>query len=101
VNKNIAPVVDGEWTNYASGTKGECWQDAPTAVPAFLTYLQNHKIGMTAWTLRQGVLAESATLSDPTHIQSNWDCVDNINGLTGPNEGAGNQIMNWFIRQNS
>jgi hypothetical protein len=36
VTNDVAPVVVGEWTNYASATKSECWDDAPTAVPAFL-----------------------------------------------------------------
>lgn len=100
INNDVAPVVVGEWTNYASN-KGECWTDAPTTVPEFLSYLQSHKIGMTAWTLESGVLAQSSDLTVPTRIQSNWACVDNINGTGSPNEGAGNQIMNWYIRQNS
>jgi hypothetical protein len=94
VKDNVAPVVDGEWTNYAS-TKSECWSDAPTAVPAFLTYLQNHGIGMTAWKLANGVLVESSDLSDPTHIRTDWRCAD------GLDEGAGHQILNWFLRQNA
>jgi hypothetical protein len=94
VKDGIAPVVDGEWTNYAS-TKGECWSDAPTAVPAFLKYLGNHGIGMTAWKLAPGVLIESSSLSDPTHIwTTSWSCTD------GLNQGAGNQILHWYERQN-
>ncbi|HEX8931730.1 MAG TPA: cellulase family glycosylhydrolase, partial [Patescibacteria group bacterium] len=34
VKNGIAPVVDGEWTNYASSTQSECWPDAPTTVSA-------------------------------------------------------------------
>jgi hypothetical protein len=94
VKQGIAPVVVGEWTNYAS-TKSECWSDAPQAVPNFLTYLQNHGIGMTAWELADGVLVESAALNDPTYIKTNWSCT---NGL---NEGAGHQIMSWYERQNA
>jgi hypothetical protein len=55
---------------------------------------------MTVWTLRQDVMVESANLADPTHIASNWKCVDNINGPDGPNEGAGHQVMQWYFRQN-
>jgi hypothetical protein len=95
VKNGTAPVVVGEWSNYAS-TRSECWPDAPSAVPAFLVYLQNHGIGMTAWKLVPGVLVESNDLSDPTHIKTtpSWACTD------GLNEGAGNQIMNWYKRQN-
>src|SRR5262249_5237936 len=39
VNSGIAPVVVGEWSNWAA-PRGECWPDAPTAVPKFLSYLE-------------------------------------------------------------
>lgn len=93
VKHGIVPVVDGEWTNYAAA-KSECWSDAPQAVPNFLTYLQNHGIGMTAWELAPGVLIESDSYTDPTHIKADWNCT---NGL---DEGAGHQIMSWYQRQN-
>jgi hypothetical protein len=94
VKDGIAPVVDGEWTNYAAD-KSECWSDAPTAVPAFLKYLGNHGIGMTVWELAEGVLTGSSSRSDPTHIwTSSWSCV---NGL---DQGAGYQVMTWYERQN-
>jgi hypothetical protein len=93
VTQGIAPVVVGEWSNYAS-TRA-CWDDAPTAVPDFISYLTNHGIGMTAWKLAKGILVESDDLADPTRIKADWACVD------GLNEGAGNQIRNWYIRQNS
>lgn len=91
VKDGIAPVVDGEWTNYAS-TKSECWGDAPTTVPAFLKYLGNHGIGMTAWKLVPGVLLASSSYTDPTQIvASSWKC--NNSGL---NQGAGSLILNWY-----
>lgn len=94
VRDGIAPVVDGEWTNYAS-TKSECWADAPGAVPAFLRYLGNHGIGMTAWKLVPGVLTQSSSLTDPTHIYTkSWKCA---NGL---DQGAGNQILHWYQTHN-
>lgn len=98
INKKIAPVVDGEWTNYASSTNSECWADAPTAVPNYLNYLQSHGIGMTGYQLAKGLLIQSGNLDDPTHIYTSgtnkWRCA---NGL---DEGAGNQILNWYKRQN-
>lgn len=93
VTQGIAPVVVGEWSNYAAA-KTECWADAPTAVPDFLAYLQRHGIGMTVWTLKAGVMVQSGNLGAPTIIRSDWKCQ---NGL---GEGAGRQVMNWFKRQN-
>ena len=72
-----------------------CWANAPTSVPAFLSYLAQHHMGLMAWTLSQDVLVESANLADPTRIKSNWACK---NGL---NEGAGHQFMQFFRKYNS
>jgi hypothetical protein len=93
VTDHIAPVVVGEWSNYAAA-KSECWPDAPTAVPRFLRYLAQHGIGMTVWSLRRGVMVASANLSEPTSITSAWACQ---NGL---DQGAGRLVMNWFRRHN-
>jgi endoglucanase len=96
VKQGIAPVVDGEWTNYALPRKSECWPDAPAAVPAFLKYLGNHGIGMTAWKLVPGVLLESSSFTDPTHIRTKtWNCT-----ASGLNQGAGNQILHFFESHN-
>ena len=42
VTMGIAPVVDGEWTNYEPATtvnpmpvRSSCWPDAPTSVPEY------------------------------------------------------------------
>lgn len=93
ITQNIAPVVVGEWSNYASN-KSECWSDAPTSVPQFLSYLQSKHIGMTVWTLKKGVLLESNNFSDPSQFKTNWSCID------GLNEGAGQLVINWFKSQN-
>lgn len=94
VRDGVAPVMAGEWAQYAS-SKSECWKDAPTAVPAFLKYLDDHSIGLNVRELAQGVLLESADFADPTDIDSNYQCVD------GLNQGAGHQIMDWYKRQNA
>jgi cellulase (glycosyl hydrolase family 5) len=94
VRDGVAPVMAGEWAQYAS-SKSECWKDAPTAVPTFLKYLEAHSIGLNVWELAQGVLLESADLADPMDIGSNYHCVD------GLNQGAGRQIMDWYKRQNA
>ena len=91
--QHIAPVVIGEWSNYAAA-KSECWPDAAAAVPAFLHYLAEHEIGMTAWILRPGVMVKSRNLSEPTTITSNWACRD------GLDQGAGYLVMTWFRQQN-
>jgi hypothetical protein len=93
VTKNIAPVVVGEWSNYAA-VKGECWPDAPTAAPKFLSYLQSKNIGMTVWTLKKGVMVRSNDLSDPTTMDSKWACQD------GLNEGAGSLVQSWYRKNN-
>jgi endoglucanase len=94
VRDGVAPVVAGEWAQYAS-SKSECWKDAPTAVPAFLKYLEDHSIGLSVSELAQGVLLGSADLADPTEIGSDYHCVD------GLNQGAGHQIMDWYKRRNA
>jgi hypothetical protein len=91
--KRVAPVVVGEWSNYAAA-KSECWPDAPTAVPQLLRYLGQHGIGMTVWSLRPGVMVASGNLSQPTTMTSAWACE---NGL---DQGAGRLVMDWFRQQN-
>ena len=88
------PMTDAEWTNYSSTRS--CWANAPTSVPAFLSYLARKGMGLTAWTLTPGVLAASADLADPTVIKSDWACTN-----SGLDEGAGSAIMNWFQQHNS
>ena len=96
--RHIAPVVDAEWSNYAS-TKSECWPDAPKAVPAFLLYLHAHGIGLTAFQLKEGLLIRTKSLTDPTHIytrgKAKWRCK---NGL---DEGIGQAIMAYYHQHNS
>lgn len=106
VKDNMAPVVDGEWTNYSSftgwrasnGDSGECWADAPTTVPQYLEYMQNLGIGMTVWTLGKGLMvspnAKPGDYTIPTTMLSNWSC------NTGLGQGAGQLVQNWFKQQN-
>ncbi len=97
IEGNHVPVVDGEWTNYASSGP-ECWPNAPTSVPAYLAWMAQHGIGMSAWSLLPGVLITSASTYNPTVIMTSgkdkWRCA---NGL---NQGAGALIMAWFKQQN-
>jgi hypothetical protein len=93
VKRHIAPVVDGEWTNYAS-SHGECWTDAVSAVPSYLKFLHSIGVGMTVWTLKKGVMLASDNFWDPTQLGPNWACTNNLD------EGAGTLVMDWYKRYN-
>jgi hypothetical protein len=101
VKRHVAAVVDGEWTNYAplqvGQLKRECWNDAPTAAPAYLSYLQRLGVGMTAFDLGKGLLIESLNLGDSTKIRSDWSCA----AKKVLDEGIGSLIMNWYKTLNA
>jgi hypothetical protein len=105
--EGIAPVVEGEWTNYepsptsaATPGRDSCWPTAPTAVPAFLTYLTQNEIGLNAYTLQPGYLIQSySDLAEPTAIDANsWSCQSGSESQ--PNQSAGAAILAWFEQQN-
>jgi Cellulase (glycosyl hydrolase family 5) len=93
VTKHIASVVDGEWTNYAS-PRGECWTDAITAIPSYLSYLHSLGVGMTVWTLQKGVMLSTGNFWQPTKLGPGWACKNNLD------EGAGTLVMSWYKRHN-
>ncbi len=109
VRKHELSVDDGEWatraeyTGYraANGDSGPCWSDAPTAVPRYLTYLQQLGVGMTVWTLSDGEPGTGTTAgSDPgtfttTATMANWPGCANDTPVDGP----GALLMAWFARQ--
>jgi hypothetical protein len=108
VNGGVAPVVDGEWTNYEPQPTAEpapmrssCWPTAPASVPVYLQYLAAHDIGLNAYQLQPGYLVKSySNLADPTTINPNtWTCVSNLERQ--PSQGAGSLVMAWFEQQNS
>jgi hypothetical protein len=103
----IAPVVDGEWTNYEpyptpypTALPSSCWPDAPTMVPAFLAYLATNGIGLDAYQLQPGFLIRSyANLAAPTTINAKtWSCQSNAEAE--PGQGAGSEVLAWFQQQN-
>jgi Cellulase (glycosyl hydrolase family 5) len=103
----IAPVVDGEWTNYEPAPTAypitpptSCWPDAPTAVPAFLKYLAQYGIGLNAYTLQPGYLIQSYTnLDAPTTINAKtWTCQSDSE--MQPDQSAGSEVLAWFEQQN-
>ena len=105
--QGIAPVVDGEWTNYepppAAGpatVPTSCWPGAPTVVPEFLAYLSALGIGLNAYDLQSGYLIKSDTdLDEPTTINaSTWTCLANKERQIG--QGAGSLVMAWFKQNN-
>jgi hypothetical protein len=104
----VAPVVDGEWTNYEPApTKSptsqptSCWSNAPTAVPAFLKWLASNSIGLNAYQLQPGFLIRSyGNLALPTTMNAKtWSCQSNQE--TEPGQGAGSEVLTWFQQQNS
>ena len=94
-NSGHAPVLDGEWADYARPrAPWACWDNAPVSAPRFLRYLQAHRFGLIVTQLIKGQLIESPDLNDPTRFRSNWSCT------SGLNQGVGHQAQQWFIRQN-
>jgi hypothetical protein len=108
ISGGVAPVVDGEWTNYepaptsyATSVPSSCWPDAPATVPQFLKYLALYGIGLNAYTLQPGFLIQSYTnLAEPTTMNgSTWTCQSNAE--PDPGQGAGSAVQAWFQQQNS
>jgi Cellulase (glycosyl hydrolase family 5) len=107
VAQHVAPVVDGEWTNYepvptASPTTvpTSCWTDAPTTVPEYLAYLSSLHVGLNVYDLQPGLMVQSATnLGDPTTINAKtWSCQSGSEPV--PGQGAGSLVMSWFKQHN-
>ena len=103
----VAPVVDGEWTNYEpaptaypTGPRSSCWPDAPTKVPEYLRYLAAHGVGLNAYQLQPGYLIKSyGNLADPTTINPRtWSCASDSESQ--PGQGAGSMLLAWFKRHN-
>ena len=94
-NSGHAPVVEGEWADYARPrAPWACWDNAPVSAPRFLRYLQARGFGLIVTQLIKGQLIQSTNLNDPTRFRSNWSCT------SGLNQGVGHQAQQWFIRQN-
>jgi Cellulase (glycosyl hydrolase family 5) len=89
------PVVADEWGEFQQ-SGGECVPQAPTLVPAFLSYLAEHHVGLIAWSLVPGVLIRGNDLDDPTAFNSGatWRCVSSNPGPQA--QGAGQLIQDFF-----
>ena len=107
ITTGVAPVVEGEWTNYEPApTTGpttmptSCWPDAPARVPTFLQYLTLYGIGLNAYTLQPGFLIRSySNLADPTTMNPmTWTCQSDSEPQ--PGQGAGSAVLAWFQQQN-
>jgi hypothetical protein len=107
VTEGIAPVVNGEFTNYEPPpnptinlTPGYCWTNAPTAVPQYLQYLASLGIGISAYQLVPGWLIKSNRhLDEPTSINpKTWSCVPSDEPQ--PYQSAGVMIMQYFEKHN-
>jgi Cellulase (glycosyl hydrolase family 5) len=117
VNQDVAPVVEGEWTNFMPGTtygSGECWLDPYQKIPEYLQYLAVHGIGMSAYQLSANLLITQIykptapnlnVFREPTMLGNplTWDCGLKIEPkltVADPDRGAGLLIMNWFRQCN-
>ena len=107
VTEGIAPVVNGEFTNYEphpnpkiSLIPGYCWPNAPTAVPLYMRYLASLGIGVSAYQLVPGWLINSSKhLDSPTSINpQTWSCQPNREPQ--PDQSAGELIMEYFEQHN-
>jgi hypothetical protein len=108
VATGVAPVVDGEWTNYEPAPTAtpatvptSCWTDAPTTVPEYLAYLSSLRVGLSVYDLQPGYMIQSGgNLGDPTTINAKtWSCQSSSEPQ--PGQGAGALVMAWFKQHNS
>ena len=107
VATRVAPVVDGEWTNYepaptavAATVPTSCWTDAPATVPQYLAYLSSKGVGLNVSDLQPGYKIQSnGNLDDPTTINATtWSCQSGSEPV--PGQGAGSLVMTWFKKHN-
>jgi len=103
----VAPVVDGEWTNYEpvptshpTTVPSSCWPDAPAKVPDYLQYLAARSVGLNAFQLQPDYLIRSyGNLADPTTINARtWSCTSDDESQ--PGQGAGSLLLTWFEQHN-
>jgi hypothetical protein len=107
VADGIAPVVNGEFTNYeplpnpnVRQEPGYCWDNAPTAVPLYLDYLARMGIGMSAYQLvYPWLVASNNDLDHPTSMNpKTWSCKPWDEPQ--PAQSAGALVMAWFKQRN-
>ncbi len=85
------PVVVGEWTNWAT-KNAECWPDAASTVPAFLSYISElGGCGLIVWALLPRVLVVDQKEWAPTQILASYKCDGSVSG-----QGAGQLIQAQF-----
>lgn len=106
VADQMAPVTDGEWTNRSQGTAAspaaECWSTAPTAVPAYLAYLDAEGIGLSAWSMGDNPDGSSILNavsggfgSANSYPASGYTCDTGESGLYG----AGADLQAWWANR--
>ncbi len=103
-------LFNGEWTLFgATNRPWECYDNAYSAVPAYLRFMQRLKIGVDAWSLQQGVLVNNPNgqtvhdgnyldftkdpkaLETPTVLKPDFAC-----DQQGVGQGAGALLMQYF-----
>jgi hypothetical protein len=104
----VAPVVVGEWTNFTASPAHPtpyCWAEAPTSVPAFLSYLQRLDVGLSVYQLADGYMlkadrAWTDTTNYTDHAWSSSFCSYSSSSGAIPLLGAGSLVRAWFQAQN-
>lgn len=93
------PVIADEWGEFQRAG-GECVDQAPTLVPAFLSYLAEHRVGLIAWALVPGVLIRGTDLDDPTAFNPDvpWKCEATD---PGPRAQGSGQLVRAFFEKHS
>jgi hypothetical protein len=89
-------VMNGEWNNAVDGTD-YCWSDAPTGIPAYLSYLAGPHIGLTGWELGPNInLAGVVTWSQSAPFDyTNATLADDPASYEMPTTLAGDPAMPW------
>jgi hypothetical protein len=105
-SRGVAPVVVGEWTNFSAAQSNMpyCWSNAPTSVPAFLSYLKKSRVGLSGYELSAGTLLTTSgppwtrTTNYTDHRWKPGYC-RHSSGPRPPLMSAGHDILTWFRDQ--
>lgn len=109
-----APIVDGEWTQYASPRTYECYINAPNNIQTYFDLMQQNNIGLIFWSLEPGVgtvngssaypVSDTITswfptiasgYSTPDSFVGDYACqYDSSGNLLGV--GAGTDVIDYF-----
>jgi prepilin-type N-terminal cleavage/methylation domain-containing protein len=89
------PVLIGEWGEH-EGPDLECQTNAPTLVPAFLSYISSLHIGLIGWSLTPGAMIRGTSLTTPNAFDPGvpYECTQANTGVTS--QGVGQDMLSYF-----